>query len=115
MARQGCRSDKRGHCLVNWATCLRPKKLGGLGFMDKEKFSRALRLRWLWHSWDSIDRQWKHLLKIQDPTDKAMFFNSTHVQIGDGRNTPFWEARWLLGSAPKDITPNLLKRARFKN
>jgi hypothetical protein len=55
------------------------------------------------------------LLKIQDPIDKALFFNSTHVQIGNGRNTPFWEAKWLLGSTPKDIAPRLHRRARFKN
>lgn len=31
-----------GHCLVNWETCLLPKKYGGLGFKDLEKFGRAL-------------------------------------------------------------------------
>jgi hypothetical protein len=36
------------------------------------------------------------------------------VQIGDGRNTPFWEARWLQGSSPKDLAPNFFKLARFK-
>jgi hypothetical protein len=46
----------RGHCLVNWLTCLRPKKWGGLGLKDLEKFSRALRLRWLWHQWGSKER-----------------------------------------------------------
>jgi hypothetical protein len=39
-----------GHCLVNWQACMRPKKLGGLGIKDLEKFSRALHLRWLWHN-----------------------------------------------------------------
>jgi hypothetical protein len=39
----------RGHCLVNWKTCLRQKKWGGLGIKDIKKFSRALRLRWLWN------------------------------------------------------------------
>jgi hypothetical protein len=41
-----------GHCLVNWQTCLRHKRWGGLGIKDLDKFSRALRMRWLWHSWD---------------------------------------------------------------
>jgi hypothetical protein len=34
-------STTRGHCLVNWKTCIRPKKLGGLGIKDLEKFGRA--------------------------------------------------------------------------
>jgi hypothetical protein len=38
-----------GHCLVNWETYLRPKKWGGLGIKDLDKFSRDLRLHWLWH------------------------------------------------------------------
>jgi hypothetical protein len=58
---------KGDHCLVNWQTCLRPKKLGGLGIKDLEKFNRALRLRWLWFSWDAEDKTWKHLLKFHDP------------------------------------------------
>jgi hypothetical protein len=45
-----------GHFLVNWRTCLRPKKWRGLGIKDIEKFSRALRLRWLWNK---QERQWK--------------------------------------------------------
>jgi hypothetical protein len=27
---------------------------------------------------------------------------------------PFWEARWLHGATPKELTPNLYKLARFK-
>jgi hypothetical protein len=42
---------KGGHYLVNWRTCQRPRKLGGLGITDLEKFNRALCLKWLWHSW----------------------------------------------------------------
>jgi hypothetical protein len=47
--------------------------------------------------------------------DKQLFSASTLVQIGDGKNSPFWEAKWLLGAAPKDLAPNLYRIARFKN
>jgi hypothetical protein len=106
---------KGGHCLVNWEMCLRPKSLGGLGIKDIDKFRRALRLRWLWNAWDSNPRQWTQLLRIPDPTDRALFFSSTYIQVGDGRNTPFWEAKWLNAATLKDIAPNLYKMARMKN
>jgi hypothetical protein len=40
---------KGAHCLVNCRTCMRLKKLGGLSVTDMDKFSRTLRLRWLWY------------------------------------------------------------------
>jgi hypothetical protein len=49
-----------------------------------------------------------------DHTDRQLFFSSTYVIIGNGLSTPFWEARWLLGSAPKDLAPSLFEIARFK-
>jgi hypothetical protein len=36
------------------------------------------------------------------------------MQVGDGNSTPFWEARWLLVSVPKDLALNLFEIARFK-
>ena len=40
---------KGRHCLVKWTKTTRPKKFGGLGILDLDLFSRALRLRWLWY------------------------------------------------------------------
>jgi hypothetical protein len=100
---------KGGHCLVNWLKCTRPKSLGGLRLEDLENFNRALRMRWLWHHWDQVEKPWKHLLKITDQVERQLFFSSTLVNIGDGKNTPFWETRWLNGMAP-----NLFNCARFK-
>lgn len=103
-----------GQCLVKWEKCTRPRKLGGLGIKDLDKFGRALRLRWLWHNWDQCDRPWKQLLKYRDKTDRDLFFASTFFTIGNGKDTPFWEAKWLNGVAPKTLAPNLYKKARFK-
>jgi mannosylglycoprotein endo-beta-mannosidase len=45
-----------GQCLVRWTKVMRPKGVGGLGVLDFERFSRAIRLRWLWLSgWNWID------------------------------------------------------------
>jgi hypothetical protein len=96
-----------GHYLVKWDVCTRPKKWGGLGIKDLEKFGRALRLHWFWFNWDAKDRPWKDLLRIHDQIDRALFFTSTVITIGDGKSTLFWKARWLNGVAPKELAPNL--------
>jgi hypothetical protein len=33
-----------------------PKSGGGLGIKDLKKFGRALRMRWLWHRWDTKEK-----------------------------------------------------------
>jgi len=53
---KGAADANGGHCLVRWAKTNRPKKFGGLGILDLELFSRALRLRWLWLEWTEQDR-----------------------------------------------------------
>jgi hypothetical protein len=54
-------------------------------------------------------------IKVTDPIDRHLFFCSTVMQGGNGKDTPFWEARWLHGQAPKDLAPELYKLARFKH
>lgn len=81
---------RTGHSLINWSTCTRPKKLGGLGFKDLDKFGRALRLRWLWHAWDKKAKPWKRLLKITDKVDRQLLLlhRSHHWQ---------WKQHAILG------------------
>jgi hypothetical protein len=88
---------------------------GGLGIKNIDKFSKALRLKWLCHKWDPKERHWKKLLKSHDEPVKALFFCSTYMLVGNGRNTPFWESKWLHGTAPKDIAPGLFRLTRYKN
>jgi hypothetical protein len=45
---QGSENARGGHCLVNWKRVQRPKKLGGLGILERSHFIKALRLRWQW-------------------------------------------------------------------
>jgi hypothetical protein len=54
------------------------------------------------------------MLKVQYKTDMALFFSSTIINIGNGKNNHFWEARWVQGTSPKEMAPNLFKQARFK-
>jgi hypothetical protein len=70
-----------GHFLVNWNTYLRPRKWGGPDFKDINKFGRALRMKWLWHSWDEHDMLWKGLYELHDPKDRTLFFNSIESSL----------------------------------
>lgn len=49
-----------------------------------------------------------------DQTDRELFFASTEITVGNGPDTPFWEARWLLGASPKQLAPKLYQQTRFK-
>jgi hypothetical protein len=104
-----------GHCLVNWPTTCTPKKLGGLGILDLERFARALRLRWLWFRWQHQERPWTGLDIPCDNIDKDLFNASTDVTVGRGDKASFWHSNCLDGQAPKYLTPTLFRKAKRKN
>jgi len=103
-----------GKCKVNWDKVCRPKKLGGLGILNLEKFSRALRLRWLWQEWASEDKPWVGSETPNDDTDRSLFNAATQVTVGDGKKATFWESSWLDGLPPKVIAPDLFQASRRK-
>jgi hypothetical protein len=86
-----------GHCLVNWPTVCTPKKLGGLGILDLERFVQDLRLRWLWFKWKQADRPWTGLDIPCDKTDRDLFDASTVVTVGKGDKASFWNSNWING------------------
>ena len=104
-----------GHCLVKWAKTMRPKKFGGLGILDLDLFSRALRLRWLWFQWTTPDRPWVGTEPPVDDIDRQLFRTSTVVTLGNGEKASFWQSSWLFGQAPRDRFPELFKWAWRKN
>jgi hypothetical protein len=113
---EGEKNVTGGHCLVRWEKVKRPKNLGGLGILDLECFSRALRLRWLWFEWVEPDRPWVGTELPCSELDHQLFRACTVVTIGDGKQASFWNSSWLDGRAPRDIAPNLFKLAwRKKN
>jgi mannosylglycoprotein endo-beta-mannosidase len=104
-----------GQCLVRWAVVKKPKKLGGLGVLDLERFSRALRLRWLWYRWVDPDRPWVGSEPPCNEEDSQLFRACTVVTVGNGCRAEFWGSSWLQGRAPRDIAPNLFKLAWRKH
>lgn len=94
-----------GHCLVRWPKATRPKKIGGLGILDLERFSQALRLRWPWQEWASPERPLAGTTAPCNSVDRAIFQTSTVVTVGKGDKALFWHSSWLDGQALIDIAP----------
>ena len=80
-----------------------------------EKFSRALRLRWLWYEWTADDKPWVGSETLNDDTDRCLFNAATKVTVGDGHKASFWGSSWLDGLSPKSIAPELFAASRRKN
>ncbi|KAJ1263036.1 hypothetical protein BS78_09G153900 [Paspalum vaginatum] len=104
-----------GHCLVNWPTVSRPKELGGLGVLDLDKFSRALRLRWLWQEWTNDEKPWAGLQVPCNNADNLLFHASTIVTLGNSTKSKFWHHNWLDGEAPRNLAPHVFELVKRKN
>ena len=98
-----------GHSLVNWKTVCRPRHLGGLGIMDLEGFSRALRLRWPWLQWTDPERPWVGLALPCDQIDMILFRACTSITLGNGHKTLFWHANWSSDGPLKVLALELYK------
>jgi len=112
---KGAAEANGGHCLVQWSKTLTPKMFGGLGILDLDLFSRALRLRWLWFQWTESEQPWVGIEPPVDAVDKQLFRASTVVTLGNGEKASFWQSTWLCGQAPMDWFPDLYKLAWRKN
>lgn len=82
-----------GHSLINWPTTCLPKTNGGLGILDLERFTRALRLRWLWFKWKQKQRAWNNLEIPCDKVDRELVHALATVIIGDGKTAPLYEKK----------------------
>ena len=72
--------------------------MGGLGILDMDRFTRALRLRWMWFQWKKKNRAWTNLDVPCDRVDRELFYASTIVTVGDGKMAPFWTPCWINGN-----------------
>ena len=82
---KGAKKANGGHCLVKWSKVMKPKNFGGLGILDLDLFSRALRLRWLWYEWVSPEKPWVGTALQVNAVDRQLFRASTSVTLGDGK------------------------------
>jgi len=91
-----------------------PLNLGELSILDLEKFSRALRLQWLWLDWTEESKPWASSELPSDDTD-LLLFEACHHFNWRRQQGPGWQDKWIDRSAPKYIAPSLFKLIRRKN
>jgi hypothetical protein len=110
-----------GHRVCYWrelfgslANVLKPKEYGELGVFDLERFSRALRIRWMWFQWSDPNQPWIGSEVPCSEVDMQFFRASTRVAIGNGQAALFWQSSWLSRAAPRDLAPSLYKLAWHK-
>lgn len=111
----GGENISRGKCKNSWDKVCRPKDLGGLGVLDLNLFSRALRLRWLWFDWVDTDKPWSGTTILCDQQDKDLFKAAMAIMLGDGKKANFWHSHWLNDMTPKEIAPAIFAASRQKN
>jgi hypothetical protein len=104
-----------GKCKVAWTLVARPTEFGGLGILDLERFSRALRLRWLWYNWTNPERPWNGTELPVDSVDITLFNAATTVTVHNGKKASFWLSSWLNGQSPSQLCPLLFSHSRRKN
>lgn len=104
-----------GKCKVNWRLVTTPTDRGGLGIPDKERFARALRLRWLWMEWKHPERPWVGTGSPCDDKDRALFTAATTVTIDNGKRALFWSCTWLGNQPLHQSFPTLFKHSIRKN
>jgi hypothetical protein len=103
----GREEAKGGNCHVSWRRVCRPISLGGLGVHDLERTGLALRMRWLWFSRTDINRAWSGLDLQFSAEERALFFASTTMSLGNGATALFWEDRWIQGRSIRELAPLL--------
>lgn len=76
-------------CKVNWTRTARHKKGGGIGVLHMAKFSRPLRLRWLWQQWMNEGTPWDDCDVPCTQANRMLFAAATTLTIGDGNKILF--------------------------
>ena len=74
--------------------------------LNLEFMSWALQIRWLWFKKTYPNRAWASLDDIHiHPNVVALFNIAVESRVGNGRNTLFWEDKWLMGCCLEDLAP----------
>jgi hypothetical protein len=114
--------------LVKWEKCCLPKDVGGLGILNLEVMNIALLAKWFWKM-ETEEGLWQEILSkkygggkclalaVKKPGDsqfwaslmkiKEIFYRFVKKELGDGKNTRFWEDSWVDDKPLKEAYPRI--------
>jgi hypothetical protein len=129
--------DKFKYHMMNWDNVCLPKEFGGLGITNTRFLNEALILKWAWRLQSMVGEDiCGQLLKAKYFPNKSFIQSSagrgsqfwkgvvkvrwklkwcSTSQVGDGRQTRFWEDTWLGRVPLKLIFPGLYNISDRKN
>ena len=83
-----------------------PLDLGRIGILNLEFMNWALQIRWLWFKKIDPNRALTGLDDIHIHLNAVALFNiALESKVGNGRNSLFWEDKWLMGCCLEDLAP----------
>lgn len=126
------------HYLAKWDHVCHPKRVGGIRICNFQATNSALLMKGLWKFFSSNSLPWVQLLKQKHykrrPIATAasppngccpiwrnmvrlivLFLSSVDFILGDGKDTPFWNARWCGDITLRNRFPLLHKASANLN
>jgi hypothetical protein len=86
---QGSEEARKGSAMVNWKRVHGPKRLGGLGILDLQRFNRALQLWWPWYKCNGDNKPWAGMNITLSKSETALCQACTLIELGNGAHTSF--------------------------
>ncbi|GMI89291.1 hypothetical protein HRI_002598400 [Hibiscus trionum] len=135
--------EKRSIHWIKWETLCLPKEAGGLGLMDFDNMSEALRSKWLWRYGSEPNALWRKFVAalyeqdsssmlpenlkttnkswvwrgiIRPLTNKdSVFSRNIHFSVGNGKRIKFWSETWIGNTPLKELFPRMYALAVNKS
>lgn len=97
---------------VAWDSVCTPMWAGGLGIPNLGWLNITMQSKWPWLQRSDPSRPWAEF-NINVPKESLQLYRAAALsKVGNGRDTLFWEDRWLQGQRVQELAPNLYGRVR---
>lgn len=103
----GKREANGGNCAVAWEMVCRSRWAGGLDIPNLAWLNKALQARWPWMQRADKTNPWSEFATTVPAESMALFHVAARAMIGNGKQTLFWEDRWINGFRICELAPGI--------